>query len=687
MSDAPRSHEAARVRIAQLVPELNEHARLYYVEDAPRIPDVEYDRLFRELEELEAAWPDLRRLDSPTWRVGGPPLPAFTPFRHPTPMLSLQNTYAEAEVVEFEARVKRFLGAAPGEGLEYVVEPKLDGLAVELVYRDGVLESAGTRGDGEVGEDVTSNVRTIRNVPLALAPGDGPAPSVAAIRGEIVLPRDGFARLNERRVAEGLPAFVNPRNAAAGTIRQLDPRIAASRPLEFYAHSAGLLEGASFGRQSEFLGMVLRWGFRVPAGWTLARGVGEVLEALRALEARRDALPYEIDGAVIKVDRLSLQADLGFVSRSPRWAVAFKYPPGQVTTRVRDIAVQVGRTGALTPVAVLEPVAVGGVTVSRATLHNEQELRRKDVRVGDRVTIQRAGDVIPEVVAVVPEEGREARPQFEFPNRCPVCGAPAEREPGEVAIRCTNGLSCPAQLRTALRHFASRRALDIEGLGEKLAEQLVERGVVRGVADLYALDPQTLASLERMADLSAGNLMAQIERSRGAPLHRVLVALGIRHVGEATAKVLASRFGDMDRLVAASLEELEAVPDVGPVVARSIYSFFHHPENLATLALLRDRGVKMEGESKQAPPAATLAGLTFVITGTLGGMSREQVKEAIEARGGKVTGSVSRKTDYVVVGSDPGSKADRARELAVPVLDEAGLARVLAEGPEVSRGG
>ncbi len=678
----PTTEAEARLRIDFLVPELNEHARLYYEKDSPCISDYDYDMLYRELEALEEAWPELRRSDSPTFRVGGPPLDEFTSFKHPTPMLSLQNGYSHGEIREFDVRVRKLLAVSSTTLVEYIVEPKLDGLAMELIYRDGVLEVGATRGDGETGEDVTASVRTIRTVPLRLR-GEGPPPRRVAIRGEVVFPREGFLKLNEQRVAAGLPPFVNPRNCAAGTMRQLDPRITASRPLQFHAHSSGILEGPSFASQEEFLLTMERWGFRVPDGWVKVQGWEEVWAALSSLDARRDSLPYDIDGGVVKVNRVAWQDELGMVSRSPRWALAFKYPPTQAETRVKEILVQVGRTGALTPVAVLEPVYVGGVTVSRATLHNAQEITRKDVRAGDRVRVQRAGDVIPEVVEVVPEEGREERPVFVFPSTCPVCGGEVEQVPGEVAIRCTNGLSCPAQLRNAIQYFASRRAMDIEGLGEKLAEQLVDSGRVKVLSDLYTLDAASLIALERMAEISASNLLEGLDKSRAAPLHRVLLALGIRHVGEATAKVLAKRFRNIDRLMAASVEELQAVPDVGGVVAQVIHGFFRQPGNLELVARLRARGVKMEGEGKgDAEVAPVLAGLTLVVTGTLSGFSRDGAKAAIEARGGKVAGSVSKKTSYVVVGMDAGSKADKARELGVPILGEAEFVALLEKGSQ-----
>lgn len=668
----------------RLVRELNYHSYRYHTLDAPEISDYDYDQMMRALQALEAAHPDLVRADSPTRRVGDKPLDAFTPYRHLEPMLSLDNTFSAAELAEFDARLKRMLER--DDDLVYSVEPKLDGLAVELIYRDGVLVTGATRGDGEVGEDVTSNLKTIPTIPSRLlhldasgAQVDGEAdPRLLVVRGEVVMTREGFARLNEAREEAELPRFANPRNAAAGAIRQLDPRITAERPLTFFAHSRGPIEGfAAPDSHFGLLDRLRRYGFRVAKDVQQVRGLAAAQAAVDAIEALRDDLPFEVDGAVIKVDSWALSQSLGMLSRSPRWATAFKFPPRQERTRVLDIIVQVGRTGALTPVAVLEPVRVGGVEVSRATLHNAEEVERKDVRVGDTVLVQRAGDVIPEVAAVVAELRPDGAQPFRMPEACPVCGAAVDRVAGEVIARCS-GARCPAKVKATVRHFASRRAMDIEGLGEKLVAQLVETGRVRDVADLYHLRKSDVITLERMADKSADNLMAAIDKSRARPFERVLFALGIRHIGEHVAKVLTRAYGDIDALSAATEDDLMQVREVGPAVAASIALFLRQPDNQSVILRLREAGLRFEAE-RRAGASSRLSGKTFVVTGTLEGMSRDEAKAAIELRGGKVASSVSKKTDFVVVGENPGSKADKARELAVPVLDQAAFLSLLAD--------
>ncbi len=680
--------EQAEARIRELTDELNHHAHLYYVLDQPSISDYEYDRLFRELQELERVHPQFRAADSPTQRVGGAPVDFLEKVAHPVPMLSLDNAFDEDGVRDFDTRIKRFLGLQ-GQQLDYVVETKLDGLAVELIYRDGVLQVGASRGDGETGEDVTHNLRTVPTVPLGVhGHGDHLAGDLV-VRGEVLIPLADFAALNRRREAEGEATFKNPRNTAAGAVRQLDPRLAAERSLTFFAHSCADPAALPFPTHSAFLDAVPDWGFRVAPGWERCEGVLEVLRHLRRVARLRDELPHEIDGAVIKVDDIELQRRLGETTRAPRWALAFKYPPPQRTTRVNRILVQVGRTGALTPVADLEPVSLGGVTVSRASLHNQDELTRKDVRVGDSVVVQRAGDVIPEVVRIVSERRPPGTEPFLLPEVCPVCGSTAEREEGEAVLRCTNGLSCPAQLREAIRHFASRGAMDIEGMGEKLCNQLVDRGLVRDVAGVYALRFEDVVILERMADKSAHNLMEGIDRSRQQPLHRLLVGLGIRHVGEHVARVLADHTGTLAGLSAASAEELEGIEDVGPVVAASVRLFFDEPRNAALVQRLVEGGVRTTAEERPVGEAApALAGKTFVLTGTLPGMTRAEAKAAITARGGKVTGSVSKKTDVVVAGDASGSKLTKARDLGIAVVDEDGLRALLdAGGPAAEADG
>jgi DNA ligase (NAD+) len=670
-----KRRDGVRERMRTLAKEIERHNRLYYLEDAPEIADADYDALFRELQQLEREHPDLAAPDSPTLRVGAPPAEGFAEVRHRVPMRSLDNAMNADELRAFDERVRRLLET--GDPVEYVVEPKLDGAGVELVYEDGVLTVGSTRGDGHVGEDVTANLRQSASIPLSLH-GELPAKGRVSVRGEVVLPIARFERLNEGRRNRGLEPFANPRNAAAGALRQLhDIDRERLRALEFRAYALGEGVPRSVDTQSAVLEQLADWGFSVSPEWGLCRGVEEAIERHEALLGRRERLPVEIDGSVVKVDRLALQRELGELSRSPRWAIAFKFPPSQATTVVEDIETQVGRTGALTPVAKLRPVHVGGVTVSSASLHNQDEVDRKDVRVGDTVVVQRAGDVIPQIVEVVEKKRRRGARRWKLPSHCPVCKSKTVRLPEEAVTRCPN-LDCPAQIKNNLLHMASRAALDIEGLGEKLVDQLVDRGLVKSLAGVFRLDHDTLAGLERMADKSAANVVAALEKAKRTTLARFLVALGIRHVGETVAELLARHFGDLDPLLESSQEELESVEGVGPIIAESVARFFADPRNRAEVEALRKLGVTWE---KRAPAPARregpLTGRTFVLTGTLEGLTRDEAKRRIEGLGGKVTGSVSKKTDYVVAGAEPGSKLERARELGVEVLDRAGLEALL----------
>jgi DNA ligase (NAD+) len=668
-----RGAKPARERIDELVDALNRHSRLYHLEDAPEISDAEYDRLFRELQDLESSHPELARADSPTRRVGAPPAEGFAEVAHRVPMLSLDNAMDADEMRAFDERVRRMLETE--SEVAYVVEPKLDGAGVELVYEGGRLAVAATRGDGRMGEDVTANLRHSYSVPLALK---GSAPERLSVRGEAVLPIARFERLNERRLARGLEAFANPRNAAAGSLRQLhDIDRDRLRALEFRAYTLG--EGVPDGveTQAGILDALERWGFVVSPERVVCLGVEAVVAAHEELRARRDAFAVEIDGSVVKVDRLRLQAELGVLTRSPRWAIAYKFPPAQETTVVEKIEAQVGRTGALTPVAKLRPVHVGGVTVSNASLHNQDEIERKDVRVRDTVVVQRAGDVIPQVVKVVRSKRPKGTRRYRLPKRCPVCKAQTVRLEDEAVTRCPN-LDCPAQLKNNLRHLASRGALDIEGLGTKLVDQLVERGLVTRLSDVFGLDREALAGLDRMAEKSASNVVEGIEKARSTTLARFLIALGIRHVGETVALLLARHFGDLDPLLVASREQLEAIEGIGPTIAESVFRFFADPRNESEVERLRALGLRWKKAAPAAPRGeGPLAGSTFVLTGSLEDMTRSEAKRRIEERGGKVTSSVSKKTSYIVAGADPGSKLDKARELEVEVLDQAGLEKLL----------
>ncbi|HIE04307.1 MAG TPA: NAD-dependent DNA ligase LigA [Candidatus Latescibacteria bacterium] len=663
--------EEARRRIEELRELIRYHNYRYYVLDSPEISDAEYDRLFRELQELEDEFPEFVTPDSPTQRVGAQPAEEFGTVPHTIPMLSLDNAMDEEEVREFDERVKRSLGT--DEDVGYVAEPKLDGLGVELVYEKGRLVVGSTRGDGFVGEDVTRNLRTIRAVPLVLL---GDPPERLEVRGEVIMHIEDFRELNRRRAEEGKPLFANPRNAAAGSVRQLDPRITASRPLNIFFYGVGRVVGMEFSTHWEVLQALRSWGLRTNPLNRLCRNVDEVVDYYRELTEMREELPYEADGVVIKVNRLDLQRRLGEKSRSPRWAIAYKFPPRQATTVIKDILVQVGRTGVLTPVAIMEPVRVGGVEVKRATLHNQDEIDKKDIRIGDTVIVQRAGDVIPEVVAVVKEKrtGRE-RP-FRMPERCPVCGARVVKLPGEAAHRCTNS-TCPAQVKEMIRYFASKSAMDIEGLGVKLVAQLVDRGLVKDVGDLYFLTKEQLASLDRMAEKSAENLLEALERSKEREPARVLCALGIRHVGEHVARILMDHFGSIDKLAKASADELESVPGIGPEVAQSVVDFFSHEENRRVLEKLKRAGLKFEVDKEAARP---LSGKKFVFTGTLSSMARSEAEELVRKLGGEASSSVSRRTDYVVVGENPGSKLDRARRLGVKTITEEEFLRMVGKG-------
>ena len=677
--------------VARLRAALHHHAHQYYVLDEPQVPDAEYDRLFHELQAIEQAHPELVTPDSPTQRVGGKPLDAFASVRHAVPMLSIRTeTDTEASGAKnFDTRVRRELGLGDdAPPVEYVAEPKFDGLAINLRYEQGVLMQAATRGDGETGEEVTQNIRTIGQIPLRIT---GKIPPVLEVRGEVYMRRDDFEALNERqreKIAQGVKGektFVNPRNAAAGAVRQLDPAIAAQRPLSFFAYGLGEVTavdqgGPAFQTHFDMLNTLRSWDFPVSDLVGIARGATELVAYHQRVGQQRDSLGFDIDGVVYKVNSIALQRQMGFVTREPRWAVAHKYPAQEQLTTVLGIDVQVGRTGKLTPVAKLAPVFVGGVTVTNATLHNEDEARRKDVRVGDTVIVRRAGDVIPEVVSVLIDKRVSDAPIFTMPHKCPVCGSAAVREDDEADYRCTGGLFCSAQRKQAILHFAQRRAVEVEGLGEKLVDQLVDAGIIKTLPDLYRLGFASLAALDRMADKSAQNILDALEKSKQTTLPRFLFGLGIRHVGEATAKELVRHFGKLDTIMDATPEQLLQVGDVGPIVAQSIRTFFDQTHNREVVEQLRACGVTWkEGEPAAVAPKP-LAGKTFVITGTLPTLSRDEAKDLLEAAGAKVAGSVSKKTSYVLAGTDAGSKLDKARELGVAVIDELEMKEMLDGG-------
>ena len=670
----------AAQRIAQLRAELERHNHAYYVLDAPTIPDAEYDKLFRELQALEGQHPELLTPDSPTQRVGGKVLDGFAPVRHAVPMLSIRTeTDTESTgAINFDTRVRNALGTA--DEIEYACELKFDGLAVNLRYERGVLVQAATRGDGETGEDVTQNVRTIHCIPLHL---NGCNAAVLEVRGEVYMSRKDFNRYNDRQRELGLATLVNPRNGAAGSIRQLDPALAAKRPLSFYAYGLGEVQGWNLPpTHSGILDALVQFGLPVCDDRQVVHGAEMLAAFHRSVAFKRDELPFDIDGVVYKVNSLALQAELGFVSREPRWAVAHKFPAEEQLTIVRDIEVQVGRTGKLTPVAKLEPVFVGGTTVSNATLHNEDEIRRKDVHIGDTVIVRRAGDVIPEVVGVLADKRPANARAFVMPTTCPVCGSHVVREEGEAAARCTGGLFCAAQRKQAILHFAGRRAMDIEGLGDKLVDQLVDGNIIRSLADLYdrqVVNLESMAGLERMAEKSAQNIVDALEKSKHTTLNRFLFALGIRNVGESTAKDLARYFGKLDVIMQAGAGQLLAVPDVGPIVAQSIVDFFAESHNREVVQQLRASGVHWEEHEGVSTQLLPLSGKTFVLTGTLASLNRDEAKSRLEALGAKVAGSVSKKTDYVVAGVEAGSKLDKARALNVPVLEERQFLQLLEE--------
>ena len=682
ISNYNMNEKEAIKELEKLREEINYHNHRYYILDSPVISDAEYDRLFKKLQELENNFPHLITPDSPTQRVGAMPLDEFKTIAHTIPMLSLNNANNVEEARGFDERVKRFLETK--EEIEYVAEPKMDGLAIELVYVDGLFTAGSTRGDGYTGEDVTLNLRTVKSIPLRLlnktvekVKVEGgktlplPIPARLEVRGEVFIPIKEFERLNREREERGEPAFANPRNAAAGSIRQLDSKITAMRPLDIYCYGIGALEGAKFKTHWEILHTLKGWGLKVNPFIKICKGIDEVIKYHEDMEEKRDRIPYELDGVVVKVNSLDLQDRLGILTRSPRWAVAYKFKARQETTRVKDIIVGVGRTGALTPVAILEPVEVGGVTVERATLHNQDEVDRKDVRVGDTVVVQRAGDVIPEVVMVIKEKRTGSEKPFRLPEKCPLCGSAVVKE-GAIH-RCTGGLSCPAQLKEGIRHFAAKRAMNIEGLGDKHIDQFVEKGVIKDMADLYSLKKEDIAELERWADKSAQNLLDQIEKSKDTTLARMIYALGIRQVGEHMAKVLANNFGSLDELMKASYDNLMEIHEIGPETAESIVTFLKEGHNRNVIEKLKRAGVKFPRSplfQRGVRGDLRFKGNQFVLTGTLSGFTRGEAKELIESLGGRITSSVSKNTDYVIAGAEPGSKYDKAVELGIKILNE-----------------
>jgi DNA ligase (NAD+) len=652
--------------IKKLRQEINHHNYRYYVLDSPQISDAQYDRMLKELKELEEKFPELVTPDSPTQRVGARPLEAFREVKHSIPMLSLSNAFNEEEIRDFDTRVRKFLETEKRP--QYMAEPKLDGVAVEVVYENGTLSVGSTRGDGVTGEDVTQNLKTVRSIPLKLLQAKKQTvPALLEVRGEVMMRTEEFKKLNKKREKNGEPLFANPRNAAAGSLRQLDSSITASRPLDVFFYAVGRVEGARFETQDELLRILPKLGLRVNPHVRVCKTIEDTIDYYKDMMQKRDSLAYGIDGVVLKVNDFAQQEMLGAISRSPRWALAVKFPARQETTKILDIIVQVGRTGALTPVAVMEPVNVGGVTVSRATLHNQDEIDRKDIRIGDTVVLQRAGDVIPEVVSVVRSKRTGKEKKFKIPHKCPVCGSDAVRLPGEAVARCT-GMACAAKLRELVGHFASRRAMDIQGLGDKIIQQLTEKGLVKSVADIYSLRMDNFMKLDRMGEKLASNVLASIEKSKDTKLARLIYALGIRHVGEHISHVLAEHFGSMDKLRTASLEELQETNEVGPQVAQSIRSFFDQKINIEVIDRLFAGGVSVGGERPR--PGTKLRGKSFVFTGTLERYEREEASRIVESLGGKTSSSVSRTTDYVVVGKEPGTKLQKAEELGIRIISE-----------------
>ena len=663
-------------KIEQLRKEIHYHNYRYYVLDDPEISDAQYDKLFDELLELERRCPELISPDSPTQRVGAPPLKEFGTITHAIPMLSLNKATSEEEFLDFHRRVLNLLGNE-GHKVQYTVEPKLDGLAVELTYENGILNLGSTRGDGITGEDVTLNLKTIKTIPLRLMDSD--IPELIDVRGEVIMYKEDFKRLNREREEAGEALFANPRNAAAGSVRQLDSKITSSRPLRMFAYGIGRIRGMSLSNQWETLQRLKRWGFNVSQYIKLCKDVDEVKEYYYEILEKRDTFPFELDGVVIKVNDFEMQEKLGVLSRSPRWAIAWKFPAQQEHTVVKDIIVSVGRTGALTPVAILEPVKVAGVEVKRASLHNEDEIKKKDVRIGDTVIIQRAGDVIPEVVKVIKSKRTGREIPFKMPDRCPVCGSKVERPPGEAIHRCI-GIACPAQLKENLFHFCSKQAMNIEGIGKKFLEQMVDKGLIKDPADLYFLTKDDLMKLERMGDKLAQNMLKAIEKSKTPSLPNLIYALGIRNVGYHLAQVLANRFKSIDNLSKQKVEALQEVPEIGPVVAQSIYNFFTNSKNLEVLEKLKRGGVIFP-EIKDEPKETPLEGKTFVLTGALNDFSRDEARRIIEELGGRVSSSVSRRTDFVIVGKDPGSKYIKAQQLGIKILNEDEFKKMINTGP------
>jgi DNA ligase (NAD+) len=655
---------------AGLRDKIRHHNYRYHVLDSPEISDKEYDRLMRRLEEIEELFPELVTPDSPTQKVGAPPLEEFGSITHSLPMLSLQNAFNSDEVMLFDGRVKKLLG---DKEFEYVAEPKIDGLAMEAVYRDGVFVQGSTRGDGVTGEDITENLRTVRSLPLRLRKAGGKIPSLLEVRGEVYMAKRDFAELNMGREEEGEQVFANPRNAAAGSMRQLDPRVTASRKLDVFLYAAGTAEGAAFKTHSDMLEAFKAWGLRVNPETRICNTIDEAVTFHESLETKRKKLDYEIDGIVLKVNSLALQRELGEISRSPRWAIAYKFEPEQAITLVKDIIVQVGRTGALTPVAIMDPVNVGGVEVERATLHNQDEIDRKDVRLGDTVVVQRAGDVIPEIVEVLKEKRTGREKKFTIPERCPVCGSDVHRAPDEAVSRCSN-MSCPAIVKRTISHFASKGAMDIDGLGWRIVDQLVDEGLLKTVADIYTLRQEDLVKLERFAERSAANLIRSIEDGKKTSLSRLVYALGIRHVGVHVARVLAERFPSLEDIEKAGLEELIEIKEIGPIVAESIYTFLRQDRNAQVIEQVLARGVTYERAASSGP--GRLAGKVFVFTGTMKSLKRSEARKMVEALGGRVASGVSSKVDYVVAGADPGSKLAEAGKIGIEIINEEAFKKI-----------